>query len=162
MEGRDAICTYLSEDANGRSRFANAGLHDIKIETTSSLGGPTFVPNSLDPATQTIQASFTFRTTPNSHFHDNASDRTHGIGRGFFRLLQDSEHDGQWKAFTLFTNLEDLAGYEEPKDRPQADYDEQMRTWAEVREADAVAAEADPTVLISSYYDIIPIDTYEV
>lgn len=143
MEGRTAISAYLSQDVNGRSRISNAGIHDLKIDSTSSLGGPSIVQSLFDSSKQVIQSCFTFRTKPR---HCNLND-IRGIGRGFFRLMQDS--DEQWKAFTLFLNLEDLEGFEEPKERPQADYDDEMRTWAEVREADAAAIDADPTVLIS-------------
>lgn len=35
-----------------------------------------------------------------------------GKGRGFVRLVQDQEDNMKWKAFTLFTTLEELTGFE--------------------------------------------------
>ena len=40
-------------------------------------------------------------------------ETSNGRGQGFVRLVSDSDDDGRWKAFTLFTTLQELKGYEE-------------------------------------------------
>ena len=40
-------------------------------------------------------------------------ETTSGRGNGLLRLVSDTKDDGKWKAFTLFTTLYELKGYEE-------------------------------------------------
>ncbi|KAJ7235360.1 FAD/NAD(P)-binding domain-containing protein [Mycena rebaudengoi] len=64
-------------------------------------------------------------------------------GRGYVLLLRDAE--GEWKAFTVLTNLEDLIGHEEPTGRPAGFSD---TIWEEDHAKKIADIEADPTVLI--------------
>ena len=83
-----------------------------------------------------VQGAFTFDVTnPAAH------------GRGFFRLVQDV--DGSWKALTLFTSMQDLAGYEESSTDLHDRYTDRKITWEDTLDAKFKAIEADPTVLIS-------------
>ncbi|KAJ6627996.1 hypothetical protein B0H10DRAFT_1993190 [Mycena sp. CBHHK59/15] len=133
MGGRAKIAEFLSDkSAGGKSRFEHASLHDFKIETTSTIGPPTTFPVPGNPNAQGVSAAFTFSITS-----PGAS------GRGFFRLLPDAE--GGWKAFTVLTNLQDLAGREEPTERPLGSVE---TTWEEVHAKNVSEIENDPTVLI--------------
>lgn len=40
-------------------------------------------------------------------------ETSHGQGRALFRLVQDSQDDGRWKAFTVYTALQSLHGVSE-------------------------------------------------
>ncbi|KAL8935106.1 MAG: hypothetical protein Q9216_005582 [Gyalolechia sp. 2 TL-2023] len=77
-----------------------------------------------------------------------------GRGRGLVRLLQDSKDGNKWKAFTLFTALQELKGHEETiKDnRPQGvDHGENpgRKNWQERRKAtENFEGDLEPTVLI--------------
>ncbi|CCM05231.1 uncharacterized protein FIBRA_07441 [Fibroporia radiculosa] len=128
------IAAYLSEKVENGTRFSEAGLHDIKLETTSTLGGPSVFPLPLDPTSNGVQATFEFSLLSPPR-----------RGRGFVRLVHGP--DAQWRAFTLFTSLEDIKGHEEPRGRPLGIYPE-LATWEEVRAANASTIESDPTVLV--------------
>jgi len=75
-----------------------------------------------------------------------------GRGRGIVRLLQD--HDGKWKAFTLFTAMHELKGHEETVrgNRPHGvDHGGKpgRKNWQERRNAtENFDGELEPTVLI--------------
>jgi hypothetical protein len=74
-----------------------------------------------------------------------------GSGRGVAKLVKD-ESDGLWKAFTLYTVLESLTGYEEMlgSQRPHGvthGEDKGRRSWKDIRNAEQ-EFEEDPTVLI--------------
>ncbi|KAJ7111319.1 FAD/NAD(P)-binding domain-containing protein [Mycena epipterygia] len=135
MAGRAKIVEFLSDkSAGGKSRFEQAGLHGFKIETTSTLGAPATFAAPGNPTVQGVSAAFTFAVTSPP-----------GKGRGFFRIVPDSESEGEWKAYTLFTNLQDLIGHEETSERPVG-YLETI--WEEVRAQKIAEIENDPTVLI--------------
>ncbi|KAI9696770.1 MAG: hypothetical protein M1836_005132 [Candelina mexicana] len=74
-----------------------------------------------------------------------------GRGRGLVRLVQDG---GKWKAFTLFTALQELKGYEEHirERRPLGvihGSDPNRKNWKELRVAEEnVEGSEEPTVLI--------------
>ena len=75
-----------------------------------------------------------------------------GRGRGIVRLLKD--RDGEWKAFTLFTAMQELKGYEETikANRPQGvDHGGKpgRKNWQEMRTAmENFDGDLEPTVLI--------------
>ncbi|ETW79003.1 hypothetical protein HETIRDRAFT_237117, partial [Heterobasidion irregulare TC 32-1] len=149
LGGRDKISAYLSEDvsesgdSSNHSRLAHAGLSDIVLETSSSLGLPSSfpVPDESLSASGVI-AAFTF-TLKNPA-------RT---GRGLVRLVQDhsddSTNESVWKAFTLLFNAEDLVGHEELKGRPMSPvWDPHWKSWSKIKAEWIKGVESDPTVLI--------------
>lgn len=77
-----------------------------------------------------------------------------GRGRGLVRLLKDSQDGDKWKAFTLFTAMHELKGYEETTNanRPNGvDHGGQpgRKNWAERRAAmENFESDKEPTVLI--------------
>jgi hypothetical protein len=73
-----------------------------------------------------------------------------GSGMGVVRLVRQ---DGKWKAFTLFTSMQELKGHEEyvASRRPQGvDHGGQpgRKNWLERRAADANYENSEPAVLI--------------
>ncbi|KAJ7164476.1 FAD/NAD(P)-binding domain-containing protein [Mycena filopes] len=139
LSGRAKIVEFLSgndsEVQASVSRFARAGLHDLRLETTSTLSSPTTFPLPHDPQVQGVSGVFTFALTSPP-----------ATGRAFFRLVQDAA-EGGWKAFTLFTNLHDLVGHEEAVGRPLG-YPSETALAEEERAKRIAAIEEDPTVLI--------------
>ncbi|KAJ7178227.1 FAD/NAD(P)-binding domain-containing protein [Mycena filopes] len=142
LSGRAKIVEFLSGSNDSEaaaepsaSRFACAGLHNLRLETTSTLSSPTTFPLPHNPQIQGVSGVFTFSLTSPP-----------ATGRAFFRLVQDASAEGGWKAFTLLTNLQDLVGHEEAVGRPLGYPSE--TTWGEERAKRIAAIEEDPTVLI--------------
>lgn len=77
-----------------------------------------------------------------------------GVGRGLMRLVQDLEDGGAWKAFTLFTAMHELKGYEETVkgNRPLGvEHGEKQgrKNWQERRKAtENFDGDLQPAVLI--------------
>ncbi|KAJ5682425.1 hypothetical protein N7462_005590 [Penicillium macrosclerotiorum] len=76
-----------------------------------------------------------------------------GRGTGMVRLTQ--EKDGQWKAYAMYTSLQELKGAEEPlgKRRPEGTTESMpgglaAGTWIERRERQKEFLDAEPTVLV--------------
>ncbi|KZT03130.1 FAD/NAD(P)-binding domain-containing protein [Laetiporus sulphureus 93-53] len=136
LAGHEKLAAYLSERVGDQdqTRLARAGLHNIRVQTTSTLGPPTFFPIPSNPDARGIQGTFEFSLTSPA-----------AVGRGFLRLVPDP--NGQWKAFAIFMNLEDLKGHEEPRGRPLGLYPNHA-TWEEVYAQKVVEVEQDPTVVI--------------
>jgi hypothetical protein len=135
LAGRAKIVEFLSDKSSGgKSRFDRAGLHDFRIESESPIGPPKTFPVPGPSGAQGVLGVFTFSV-----------NSPPGKGRGLFRLVQDSE--GNWKAFTLFTDLQALTGHEEPSRRPRGSL---YTTWDEIHANKIAEIENDPTVLISS------------
>lgn len=69
-----------------------------------------------------------------------------GKGRGLVQLVFDN---GEWKAFTVFTTLKELRGFEEPTDarRPLVARTD-GKQWKKGREDDLEFRDSDPTVMI--------------
>ncbi|KAJ6569844.1 FAD/NAD(P)-binding domain-containing protein [Mycena vulgaris] len=103
MAGRPKIAEFLSRKsvAGAHSRFEHAGLHDFQIDANSTIGLLTTFPLHENSAAHRISATFTFSITSPP-----------GKGRGSFRIVPDPE--GDWKAFTLLTDLQGLIGHEDP------------------------------------------------
>ncbi|KAG1724581.1 FAD/NAD(P)-binding domain-containing protein [Suillus paluster] len=134
LSGSEKICGFLSEMVDGRSRLEYSGLCDFKLDDhTANAPSPFKLPGSQ--GIEGVQGAFTFSITNPA-----------ALGRAFFRLTQDN--DGNWKALTLFTNMQDLVGYEESSTDRHGLYEGRQITWEEEIEAKFRAIEADPTVLI--------------
>ncbi|KAJ7683314.1 FAD/NAD(P)-binding domain-containing protein [Mycena rosella] len=133
IAGRPKIAEFLSHKSAGdNSRLLHAGLHDLKIDTKSAIGPPKMFPLPGNPNAQGVSAVFDFSVTSPP-----------AKGRGFFRIVPDSE--GGWKAYTLLTDLKALVGHEEPSHRPRGYLD---TIWEEVHARKIAGIESDPTVLI--------------
>ncbi|KAJ7450862.1 FAD/NAD(P)-binding domain-containing protein [Mycena latifolia] len=134
--GHAKIVEFLSQKsaAGGESRFARAALRDFQLETASTIGPPATFPLPGDPTAHGVSAAFTF-----------AVASPPAKGRGFVRLVPQPD-DGGWKALTLLTNLADLAGHEEPAERPVGYLEDS--TWEEERARKVRETEEDTTVLI--------------
>ena len=135
LGGHDNLKTYLSEQVEGRTRLARAGLHDLRIQTSSTLGPPATFPLPSDPTKQGVLGAFEFGlTTPPA------------AGRGFFRLVQNP--NGDWKALAVLLSLESINGREELHSRPLGLFPD-LSTQEEVKAKEFEAVDRDPTVLIS-------------
>ena len=99
MVGGDAIVTALRENAT------RVGLSDLSLDDTASP--PQWVNRA---GTDAIEAFFRFETKA-------------AIGRGIVRLCPTTKPteagntDRQWRAWTLFTAIDQLKGHEEKLDR---------------------------------------------
>jgi cation diffusion facilitator CzcD-associated flavoprotein CzcO len=90
--------------------------------------------------TETIEAIFKFETTQ-------------GRGHGIIRLIPDDADNNRLKAWTLFTALEELKGFEETigSARPRGrSYSRDFRgpNWLDQRQASIAYSDRDPTVLV--------------
>jgi cation diffusion facilitator CzcD-associated flavoprotein CzcO len=90
--------------------------------------------------TETIEAIFKFETAQ-------------GRGHGMIRLIPDADDNNRLKAWTLFTALEELKGFEETigSARPRGQsYSRDFRgpNWLDQRQASISYADRDPTVLV--------------
>ncbi|KAG1760186.1 FAD/NAD(P)-binding domain-containing protein [Suillus occidentalis] len=134
LSGPNEIHGFLSEMVDGKPRIEHAGLRDFKLDDhTVNAPSPFKLPGPQ--GIEGVQGAFTFSITQPA-----------ALGRGFFRLTQDV--DGRWKALTLFTNMQDLVGYEESLADQHGLYEDRGITWEEDVDARFRAIEADPTVLI--------------
>ena len=77
-------------------------------------------------------------------------DTTSGKGQGLVRLVFDSTGNGKWKAFTLFTALEELKGHEENvhSRRPTGVLDDRMNWKDRLSAQQNFEGGREPTVLI--------------
>lgn len=77
-----------------------------------------------------------------------------GRGAGIFRLTQDRQ-SGVWKAYTMYTSLQELKGFEEPLG-PRRVYGtldsmpggSSQGTWYERRQRQLEFLDEEPTVLV--------------
>ncbi len=90
-------------------------------------------------STDTIEAIFKFETAD-------------GRGSGIVRLVPDANNGGTFKAWTLLTTLDDMAGHERlGRSRPEDKaYSRDFRgpNWLDVRKTAAAYADRDPVVLV--------------
>ncbi|MCJ1282467.1 hypothetical protein MMC26_001790 [Xylographa opegraphella] len=94
LSGRENISSILKAQSKG-SRITS-----LAIDQTSYVGKPTVASVDFGGTLKGIQSFLTVETDV-------------GRGRGLVRLVQDPDDGGKWKAFTLFTSLKELKGYEE-------------------------------------------------
>lgn len=139
---RDALAlTWHLTNVSGAHEVAHALMASIKGTGASEFAtDPDRTParEVMRVGQRTIEAIFRFETR---------------IGRcsGVLRLLPDDK--GQWKAWTLFTSLEELKGFEEKtsKRRPTgASYARDFHgpNWLDLRRAAMAYTDRDPEVLI--------------
>lgn len=78
-----------------------------------------------------------------------------GSGRGLARLFKDG--GGRWKAYTLYTALHELKGYEEaigPRRPHGVDHGarKSRQSWKDRRDAEIEFENEEPTVLVVGKY----------
>ncbi len=129
LNGADAILNELPVLAG---RLAPSGF---------KIDGERAPPRRVKRAgTETIEAIFKFETIQ-------------GRGHGIIRLVPDDRDGNRLKAWTLFTALEELKGFEETigSARPRGQsYSRDFRgpNWLDQREAAVAYADRDPSVLV--------------
>ncbi|KAG2340267.1 hypothetical protein BDR05DRAFT_967012, partial [Suillus weaverae] len=101
---------------DGKSRLEYSRLRDFKIDD------------------HTIYAPSPFKLQAMKDITNPAA-----LGRGVFRLTQDA--DGKWKALILFTNMQDLVGYEESFVDQHGLYEGREITWDEDVDAKFLVAD---------------------
>lgn len=115
-------------------------LSSLAVDDSSPLRRPTVAPIDFVGEVKGICSFLTLETDV-------------GKGRGIVRLCKDTT-DGQWKAFTLFTAMHELRGYEEATGHHRPDGVQHggmpaRRNWKDQREIEAEYADGrEPTVLI--------------
>ena len=135
MVGGDAIVTAL------RDKAAPVGLSDVTLDDTASP--PQWVNRA---GTDAIEAFFRFETKA-------------AIGRGIMRLCPATEpaeagdSGRQWRAWTLFTAIDQLKGHEEKLDRNRptgSSYSRDFRgpNWLDKRLTAQKYEDHDPAVLV--------------
>ncbi|RWA10108.1 hypothetical protein EKO27_g5006 [Xylaria grammica] len=129
------IVDFLQSCTKSRDGFR---LKSIDVDARTATGSPKIVPVDASEAVSGIQ--FFIKVTT-----------VHGAGVGLARLVKQ---DGQWKIFTLYTRLEELAGHEEAISHRRVKGAEHggkpgRKNWAEKRVADAeFTAGNEPAVLV--------------
>ena len=98
LEGREKILCYLTD------RFSDAHITDLRLDETLDVAPRV----SEVPGSQVAGVEFVF-----------SFECQRGHGRAHVRLAQDT--DGVHRAFTAFTELVDLLGYEELSSLPLRD-----------------------------------------
>ena len=115
-------------------------LLSLALDDTSPFRRPTIAPIDFIGEVEGISSFLTLETDV-------------GKGRGIVRLCKDA-NDGQWKAFTLFTSMHELKGFEEQLGHRRPDGVEHgespgRKNWRGQREAESEYADGRaPTVLI--------------
>ncbi|KAL8800605.1 MAG: hypothetical protein Q9182_005067 [Xanthomendoza sp. 2 TL-2023] len=106
---RDLLCsTWNFHTYHGLPKISsvlNAGdrrcrLKSLSIDSSSDSKKPSICPIDFHGTIQGLQAFLTVETDV-------------GSGRGLVKLVQDRKAGGKWKAFILFTTLQELKGHEE-------------------------------------------------
>ena len=116
-------------------------INSLNIDTSSEVKKPAIAPVNAKGDLKGVQSFLTIDTDV-------------GRGRGLVRLLPDPQDEGKWKAFTLFTTLQELKGHEESINhrRPTGvEHGSQpdRKNWKERRAAEVeFEGGLEPTVLI--------------
>ncbi|KAL8932474.1 MAG: hypothetical protein Q9211_006293 [Gyalolechia sp. 1 TL-2023] len=135
LNGPDKIFSFLTAAPTG------SRVRSIKIDESNATRRPTVTAVDYKGEVNGVASFLTVETDV-------------GRGRGLVRLLQDSKDGNKWKAFTLFTAMHELKGYEEAiKDhRPQGvahGGHPGRKNWQERRTAtENFEGDLEPTVLI--------------
>lgn len=140
LEGLEQISSVLKSQEKGWR------IKSVKIDDSNNLRKPSVATFDVEGAVKGVQSFLTVETDV-------------GKGRGIVRLLPDDDDQGKWKVFTLFTTLEELAGFEETINarRPsgvQHGTQFERKNWKENRSADEEYEGRDPTVLIIGIFFI--------
>lgn len=129
LHGREAIKSVLAD------RWEQTGFSEIAI--SEGLSAP--VLREPAPDFRFVEAFFDFETKLAS-------------GRGVLRLMQDS--DGEWRAWTFLTALQELTGYprrfgaKRPLGHSANGDDEARVPWHELRKQEREFRDRDPEVVV--------------
>jgi len=112
----------------------------LKVDESSDFRNPKVSSIDFKGAVKGIQSFLTVDTDV-------------GKGRGLVRLVQDQEDKMKWKAFTLFTTLEELTGFEALVDERRPTGLEHVKSgpknWSEMRYVEEnFSGDRDPAVVI--------------
>ena len=123
-----------------KSQDGSCRIKALTIDDSSSVGRPQVSAIDFEGKLKGIRSFLTVDTDV-------------GRGRGLIRLLPDPGDQGKWKAFTLFTTLQELKGSEEliRERRPtgvEHDIQSERKNWKERRLAEENCNGFEPTVLI--------------
>ena len=135
LSGLKDISSFLEAQSKG------SRVQSLAIDQTSNVGKPTVASVDFGGTLKGIQSFLTVDTDV-------------GRGRGLVRLVQDPDDGGNWKAFTLFTSLQELKGHEEliGERRPTGVIHGShpgRKNWKERRDAEASFENGlEPTVVI--------------
>ena len=94
LQGPEKIVSFLKSGPKG------SRIKSIAIDSSNSTRQPSV--SAVD-----------YRGTINGVASFLKIETDVGRGRGLVRLLKDSQDNGRWKAFTLFTTMHELKGHEE-------------------------------------------------
>jgi hypothetical protein len=134
LKNTEAMASFLSSHPK-KCRLVSLALDDSSAMRRSTIASVDFVGE-----VKGISSFLTLETDV-------------GKGRGIVRLCKDS-NDGQWKAFTLFTAMHELNGYEETlrhrrPDGVQHGGNPGRKNWKDRREIESQYLDGrEPTVLI--------------
>ena len=131
MQGPEKICSLLQSQTKG------CRIQKLSIDRSSLAGLPKIAPFDFHGKIQGVQAFVRVETDV-------------GQGRGMIKLLPDGN---QWKAYTLFTVLQELRGHEESVGDKRASGSDpsgySKKNWQEKRIAEENLEDGfDPAVLI--------------
>lgn len=141
LHGLEEITSVLRTQGSGWR------IKSVKIDDFNDLRKPVFSPFDAGGVVKGAQSFLTVETDV-------------GRGRGIVRLLQDEKDNGKWKVFTLFTTLEELAGFEESVEerRPsgvQHGTQLERKNWKEMRFVQQEYEESEPTVIIIGIFCLV-------
>ena len=135
LQGPEKITSFLKSAPNG------SRIKSIDIDSSNSTRQPGVSAVDYNGKINGVASFLTIETDV-------------GRGRGLVRLLKDSQDNGQWKAFTLFTTVHELKGYEETTkaNRPNGvDHGGQLgrKNWQERRTVtENFEGDNEPVVMI--------------
>ena len=121
LHGPEKIEALIKEQGTG------CRIKALKVDESSDFRNPKVSSIDFKGAVKGIQSFLTVETEV-------------GKGRGLVRLLQDPENRMKWKAFTLFTTLEELTGFEALVDERRPTGLENAKSehgnWRDIRDAE--------------------------
>ncbi|KAL8836109.1 MAG: hypothetical protein Q9170_003057, partial [Blastenia crenularia] len=147
---RDLLCsTWDFHTFHGLPKISSAlkpeakqcRLKKLTLDSSSDVRKPSVAAIDFEGSVQGVRAFLMVETDI-------------GRGRGLVKLVQDAKDEGIWKAFTLFTTLEELKGFEEstfarrPTGVEHGSHPGRLN-WQQRRDAEAnCEGEFEPTVVI--------------
>lgn len=135
LQGRNKIAGF-AEDFIAKARTVT-----FTLDQSAEYKKPALIPLDFDGTVKCLQAWLNIETDV-------------GRGKGIVKLVPDSSDGDKWKAFTLFTTLEELKGHEEliKERRPAGVKDDQdygAANWKDKRDAEQNFEDGrEPVVLI--------------
>ena len=135
LQGPEKIAALL------KTQTAGWRIKTLSIDSSTDVGKPKIGAVDFKGKLKCVQSFLTVETDI-------------GRGRGLVRLLRDPDDEGKWKAFTLFTALQELKGYEELNHERRPTGTEhgahpERKNWSERRTAEEnFEGQLEPAVII--------------